>query len=199
MTKYLLISIQPQHVYNILIGKKTLEIRKMIPKWVFEAIARGETVIVLIYCTMAKPLIYQDYTTNDDGYTYLSGYGIASYDKEACIINGKIVAQFDLNQIEKYEFGIYDAEYFGLGDIIYSINPFPVSVCSKSCLTYEEIKKYSGGKNISAIHIFNLKVFDKPKELSDFSSVEYGDKGAWHFQKSPISRAPQNMMAVWKE
>ena len=197
MTKYLLISIQPQHVYNILIGKKTLELRKKIPNWVWKAIARGETVIVLIYCTKAKPYVYQDYATNEDGYTYLGGYGLTDWDNEACIVNGKVVAQFEINNIDSYDFKIYNAEYFGLGNIIYSVKPFPKRVCSSSCLTYEQIKKYSGGKNIHAIHISNLKAFDKPKELGDFSCVEYGIYGAWHFLKSPISRAPQNMMAVY--
>ena len=39
-----------------------------------------------------------------------------------------------------------------------------------ACVSEEEIREYSGKdyKDVSEMHITNLKVYDKPKELSDF-------------------------------
>ena len=44
MTKSLMISIQPEHAYNIINGKKTLELRTWIPKdygWVYVYVNKG--------------------------------------------------------------------------------------------------------------------------------------------------------------
>ena len=58
--KQLLMSIQPQHLYNILRGNKTLEIRKQIPK--------GFKGWVNLYCTKGKRLsvVHDD----ENGKTY---------------------------------------------------------------------------------------------------------------------------------
>ena len=37
-----------------------------------------------------------------------------------------------------------------------------------SCVPREEILKYSNGKEVYGWHISNLKIYDKPKELSEF-------------------------------
>ncbi len=46
MTKSLMISIQPQHAFNIMYGKKTLELRTWIPKgyvgWVYVYVTKGK-------------------------------------------------------------------------------------------------------------------------------------------------------------
>ena len=51
MSKSIMISIKSEHVVNILNGKKTLELRKSVPKdfvgWVY------------IYVTKAKPYLYE--------------------------------------------------------------------------------------------------------------------------------------------
>jgi predicted transcriptional regulator len=194
MKRYLLISVQPQHLLNILIGKKSIELRKMIPKWVFEAIKNGETVICLLYCTKSKPLIYQDYATNEDGYTYLSGYGIASFDKEACIINGKIVGQFELNQIEQIELEEYNisgdiSDYILMTDTL-SEN----EILEKSCLTESEINYYWGDGKLFAMFVNNLKTYSKLKQLNEYKVFYSGEESFY-----PIKRAPQNMMEVWSD
>ena len=46
----------------------------------------------------------------------------------------------------------------------------PAHLPKAACVSAEEIREYSGKdcKDISEMHITNLKVYDKPKELSEF-------------------------------
>jgi len=69
-------------------------------------------------------------------------------------INGKVIGEFVCDKIT-------DARDMG-GDEFYP----------KSCLTYEDWRKYTDGtKNtIWLWHISNLVIYDKPRELSEFSS-----------------------------
>lgn len=43
--------------------------------------------------------------------------------------------------------------------------PVPLS---KICLSYSQIRKYGGDKTLYLWHISDLKIYDKPKELSEF-------------------------------
>lgn len=99
-------------------------------------------------------------------------------------LNGKIVAQFDCENIIEFDI---NGKHLG-----YAINLKPI--IEKSCLSLEEMKKYIGDKKGYAIHISNLKIFDSPKELSNYCiDLKNG------FLKS-LEKAPQNMMNVreWK-
>ena len=64
----------------------------------------------------------------------------------------------------------------------------------KSCLSFDELGSYvcpkEGINNFYALHLTNLKVFDKPKELSKYSKrLPSGD-----FQQ--LEKSPQNMMNI---
>lgn len=48
------------------------------------------------------------------------------------------------------------------------IAPFTDYLQSQSCLSYDEVCDYANGKPIFAWHIYNLKIYDKPKELGEF-------------------------------
>ena len=41
--------------------------------------------------------------------------------------------------------------------------------CKGSCLTWKELQEYSKDKPLYAWHISELKIYDKPKELNEFS------------------------------
>jgi predicted transcriptional regulator len=91
--KQLLMSIQPQHLYNILTGKKTLEIRKQIPK--------GFKGWVNLYCTMVKPYLIKRSQPYDD-YMLIQ-------DKSFDNLNGKVVARFWFDEYDVIE---VDSEQF---------------------------------------------------------------------------------------
>ena len=111
--KVILMSIQPKHLVNILNGKKTLEIRKSVPKdfkgWVY------------IYCTKGKPYLYKN-----------KGIWFVSYENLNIPLldidfrhNGKVVARF--------WFDDYD-------DIIYKENEY--IWCNGKTLSVESIGSF---------------------------------------------------------
>ena len=77
-------------------------------------------------------------------------------------LNGKVVAEFTLDDVgEFYVFengSVQGWNWFGL---------------ERGCLTYEQISEYIGlNKKGYAWHIDNLKIYDKPKELSEFKKAD---------------------------
>lgn len=149
--KSILLSIKPKYVADILNGRKTIEIRKTMPKC-------NLPIDVYIYCTKGKEkLVYIDYTPCGD-----KGYITTDLDCENEEINGRVVAKFTLNRIDRYH--VLPSE---------RLMPFNRNVEEKLnqlCLTKEEVMTYGNGEDYYAClwHISNLVIFDKPKELSDF-------------------------------
>ena len=77
------------------------------------------------------------------------------------------------------------------------------------CLSFQEMKAYLGNKNGYDWHISNLKIYDKPKELSEFINpcsrvkcisgckdmkIEHAE--CLNKNKRPITRPPQSYMFV---
>lgn len=159
--KAILISIKPKYVADILNGKKTVEIRKKFPK--------GYVGWVYIYCTShnnhRKSLYeletYKKKRKFDVDYYIPSDPGF--------ILNSKVVARFWVDKVEYVE-NTYDE--FRWGEEDYSTETFnPDVLYEKSCLSFEKIDKYLKGDCGYAIHITNLEIFDKPKELKEFYKV----------------------------
>jgi hypothetical protein len=168
---------------------------------------------LLLYCTKGKPLFrssgdYDDWCFNNffdeyvcarDYYNYHNDYETVD---EEDLLNGKIVAECDY-EVEKFDFISFlkyedDVEKYNAE--VRKIN----EICKKSCLGTTAMVFYLdtkalGTKNPNgmigyAIHIKNLHIFNKPKELSDFYKYNYKDE-TW----SPVNKAPQNMCYVWDE
>lgn len=150
MQKSILISIQPQHVKNILSGKKTMELRKSVPKdfkgWVY------------IYCTKSKPLLTYDVFDWESGWQLYDSED-EFYSDKAFHVNGKVVARFWFDEYESLPFvkttqgSYYECNFTHI---------------EKSCMQNELLEKYGKGKDLYAWHIKKLEVFDKPMQLSDF-------------------------------
>ena len=68
---------------------------------------------------------------------------------------GKVIGEFVCNSVK------IDTE------VQHGIVDFVIEHCS--CLSYNLITKYSSGKPLYYWHISNLKIYDKPKELSEFN------------------------------
>ena len=188
--KSIMISIQPQWVEKILNGEKTIEIRKTMPKCELPC-------KVYIYCTKARlpkqdvDCVRADHLTKPHPLTkkYILG---ANYDE---CLNGKVVAEFTLNEVEKinccavpyrktnnlgYEYfnddGVYqlkddDGLVFERDDN-YMDSMLKNKDFEKIQLKPIDIYNYLGdyGK-FYTWHINNLKIYDKPKELSEFRST----------------------------
>ena len=161
---------------------------------------------LLLYCAKAKPMLRvakEDLFKHQDRARCYKQWEIKYFTKyvseEMYEANGKIVAECDF-EIEKIEykhikerdkFGILHNEaWFEYRGV--NIGNEDCDLPNKSCLTVEEIFDYLINKNGYAIHIKNLHIFDKPKELSDFNRIietTYGEE-----PDATITKAPQNMM-----
>lgn len=142
--KSVLISIRPKWCEKIASGEKTIEVRKTAPKEVpFKA---------YIYCTKGK-----------DGYEWLyrvdnNGYG------KAQSWHGKVIGEFICDKV----YNLVNAS----GGIVFAdenLNQLePQLFRDMSCLTDEQTADYLGNKDGYGLHITDLKIYDKPKELRDF-------------------------------
>ena len=152
MKRAILMSIRPQHLVKILNGEKTIEIRKTMPKCELP-------IDVYLYCTKGKKNILYKY--KDKYYTqhYLT------FTDSVEVLNSKVVATFTLNKCYELEYAdTYGNSYFWKNTVISGRE-----LCKKSCLDDCELDDYSKGKTLFAWHIDNLVIFDKPKELREFS------------------------------
>lgn len=175
--KSILISIKPEYVKDILNGIKILEIRKTRPN--IELPCK-----VYIYCTNGYVL----YDLRNEDYLELKNNFILDVTHKSNkylsgtppMLNRKVVAEFTLNEIDILEF-----RHLGVSHINCYI---PVNENADyewekhSCINYKDIVDYGKSAPIYALHIEDLKIYDEPKELSEFrkenrchlANYEYG-------------------------
>ena len=138
---------------------------------------------LLLYCTKAKPYLV-DLRKLRLGFQCMPSDSIAD-------LNGKIVAECDY-EVEEIRYVEYADEW---GYETNDLNEDDLT--DKSCLSGKQLFDYlkhcrNGGY---AIHIKNLHIFDKPKELRECHK-KYGGKNYSPIYYMPITSAPQNMMKV---
>ena len=143
----IIISIRPEWACKILNGEKTIEVRKGLALYnaLKRAEERGEEVEFLMYITKGGMSLRD----ND--------YGLIS-DME---LNGKIVARFkgDAGRI----YGVDDMGILYEGDGMSC-----ETLLSESRLTFKQLDDYLLGGKGTALHIRDLEIFDKPKDLADY-------------------------------
>ena len=137
--KSVMLSIDPKWCKLIASGKKTIELRKTKPRLEIPFKC-------YIYCT---------------GFKYFYSFG-----------GGKVIGEFVCENIQTYA-----ADYF-IGDEMPdgTIRDKPVEgeyaywipYQDRTCLSYADILEYGQGKTLYGWHISDLKLYDKPKELSEF-------------------------------
>lgn len=139
--KSVLISIRPKWVEKIARGEKTIEVRKTAPK--------GTPFKAYIYCTEEK---------KQDDIIWAGAFG------DRGKWNGHIIGEFICDKV----YNLIDA----FGGIMFAdenLNQLePQLFRNMSCLTDEQTADYLGNKDGYGWHISDLKIYDKPKELSEF-------------------------------
>ena len=141
MSKAVLISIKPKWVEKIAQGKKTIEVRRTAPKEVpFKA---------YIYCSKAK----SRWLLSDYEGAYKNSKG------EIVCAQQHIIGEFVCDSIE--DFSKWEFDYSSL---LRHINLY-----SGTNGDYKFLDNYlKGDKDGYGWHISDLKIYDKPKELSEF-------------------------------
>lgn len=167
--KAVLISTQPKWCNPIAELIKKIEVRKTRPRSVpFKA---------FIYCTKDEPL----YHSGEKFWCKNAGeFG-----------NGKVIGEFVCYKVDEYTPKEFEWES-GNTSLEYHI---PTIEGEKTCLEYDEVRKYGGDKPIYFWHISDLVIYDKPKELSDFRLAEYR-QGKITRPSKPLTRAPQSWCYV---
>jgi predicted transcriptional regulator len=177
MSSGVLIAIRPKWCEMIANGKKTVEVRKTRPKK--RTPFRG-----YIYCT--KPSFeHEDFIPLENGRFIYGG--------------GKVIGEFTCDCIDLYvtmNSPNYATFYMKEEDeeILSSIE------FNKTCLSEEDFFEYGSGNDLYGWHIAELKVYDKPKELSEFrmyNTGTYVDNG-FVMPTKEIKRPPQSWMYVTK-
>ena len=183
--KAIMISIKPKWCAKIMNGEKTIEIRKTMPKC-------DLPIDVYIYCTWGTGKYHQ----------MMKQFGEYHFNKNIggyCGFNGKVVAKFTLNKVEEIlPFEEYESP-FGMA---YKLTKDKIVFCQKAQLTYDEYNHYLKGKKGYAIHISDLEIFDRPKDLIEFSvrcpkaDIKFnGVKGKMLAMKQ-LTKAPQSWCYV---
>lgn len=130
------------------------------PKWV-EKIANGQKTIE-VRKTAPKQVPFKAYiycTSSDVHSALVVGDGDAKLIRccnyksaipvGGAIGNGKVIGEFVCD----------NAEWMSIRD------------CDKACMTLKEAIDYGKGKKLYAWHISDLKIYDEPKELSEFYRI----------------------------
>lgn len=144
MNKSVLISIQPKWCELIASGKKTIEVRKTLPQLEMPFKC-------YIYCTKGT----FDITLCDD----LNAESV----KKVSDGRGSVIGEF-----------VCDKIYTRPANTIYLSNAqkYYLDLLKSACLTEHEALAYMGGqynKDMYFWHISDIKIYDKPKELGEFS------------------------------
>lgn len=150
MSKAVMISIRPKWCEKICDGEKTVEVRKTRPKL--------ETPFkVYIYCT-AEMVGYDELWVLDapsrEKYLITAVCAYLQRAEGASKGNRKVIGEFICDRI--YELA--------------PLNHAPDDVEQQACLTREEIVRYLKGVGYGW-HISDLKIYDAPRELGEFSPV----------------------------
>ena len=158
MQKGIMLSTRPKWVAKIAhkigeidgkaIYEKPIEVRKTRPKL--------ETPFkVYIYATWNGSK--KEILVKQDGQLFCKDWRKANGLQRA---SGKVIGEFICDRIDKFA-GRWFGDY---------TRPFgtEAKILRESCLTLDELTNYLSLKNGYAWHISDLKIYDKPKELSEF-------------------------------
>lgn len=171
--KSILISIQPTPCSLIASGKKTVEVRKTKPK--------SKTPFkCYIYCTKGQDMLMSVNGKINDPNTAVIDL---MTDSRIHVLNGAVIGEFVCDKIIRlnYSCGSYRCEGVDRHE--------NDRIASASQLSLYDMRNYLSCDGGYAWHISDFIIYDKPKELSDFS--KYG------FDRFiPIKRPPQSWCYV---
>lgn len=170
-------------------GKKSIEVRKnkALANAIQKLIDEYGYAEIYVYCTKdTKDYLVWGTNLIDDSIVYGTEIN-ASGERNG---NGKVMFKFRCYKVDKWE--IYPNNIPNENDN---------QLLEKSCLSLNELVNYSSGKPVYAIHINDLEIFDKPKELSEFDKCilteDLSHDNIIHIhQRFKTTKAPQNFCYV---
>ena len=172
MNKAVMLSIRPKWVEKIASGEKTIEVRKTKPK-------------------LETPFRCYIYETQG----WVERDGIMAFR-----LGGRVIGEFTCDRIyeirkrgipENFDYCYLSLNEWGNDDI-----ETEIKAISASCVSKEELNAY-GAKAplIYGWHISDLRIYDAPRELSEFTGLRTFKGG---FELREIDRSPQSWCYVWR-
>lgn len=182
--KKILLVVHPKWCKMIFNGKKTIEVRRTRPKLEppFE---------VLVYMTKPKPYLATIIKEGDDlygeiyhGKTLFFKSDRHYYNRNYITMEQRVIGSFICDKVDCYPYGDMSfpiPAYDGDPTVCECGNGYYITCgeLEKTCLTDKELESYGNGKKLYGWHITDLKIYDKPKELSDFSKYGYKYLGGY--------------------
>lgn len=156
------------------------------PKWC-ELIASGKKTLEVRKTKPKLDVPFKGYIYKTKAYDTLFGYGKP---KKVCVDGGKVIGEFICDAVLPISVTYSDP------DSKLALRDFPFT-----CLTDKDIMDYLGnGKEGYGWHISDLKIYDKPKELSEFRLYNlrayYDEELRLPMPTHEISRPPQSWCYV---
>lgn len=140
--KSVLISIKPKYCELIVNGEKTIEVRKTRPK----------------IETPFKCYIYMSQGDLKD----LGSYSELIYKNRM-----KVIGEFVCDRVDEYiAYKTQKGSKLCKNPLFYACLPI-----QEMCLTIEQVETYGKSKTVYGWHISDLKIYEKPKELSEFRPI----------------------------
>ena len=191
-----MISVKPQYCADIMNGDKTIEIRKNkgLANAIQKLIDTNGYAEIYVYCTKDGELFYDPITKK-----WLS-FKSRNIKRVHRLSNGVV----------KFKFRCYNVEEIkvNLAMRLFTESTNEKELLEKSCLNSEQLNNYldtiwwNGKTHICGydIHISELEIFDRPKELSEFKipcDFKCPELGCCYCHKNTrLSKAPQNMVYI---
>ena len=192
--KAILISDHAKWCAKMMNGDKKIEVRKgtALYKAIKKLIDQYGYADLFVYCTK------EEYLTCDL-YTGKARYHNIPKGKNGFTLSGKVPFKFRCYNVEHFE-----REYLSryIDDYYYDNGePLNKKFYKNTCLTEKELFDYIGGGEGCAIHISDLEIFDKPKELSEFKPYRDEKKVRYMLNKGAtfkyrVFKAPQSFMFI---
>lgn len=197
--KSIMIAIKPKWCAAIMNGDKTIEVRKnkALANAILKLIDKYGYAEIYVYCSKngvdryGMPTELVDYRgcVIYNQFQLMPKGSKATSDDEQPRLNGKVVFKFRCNKVEEWH------------------NYSWQEITKNACLTDGELRDYSKGvASLYCIHISDLEIFDKPKELREFKhykkfvSYDYTyTKKYIDWELRPLTKAPQNMIYIEDE
>ena len=195
MSKAVMLSIRPKWCEKIASGEKTIEVRKTRPKM-------NTPFKCYIYCTQAS-VKYQTicgcHVLNSDELYRHPEQGIKhgdsielmlceNYTKDN-FLNGKVIGEFTCDRIYELETKAHGSSYYVKNED----QPTTNFIARQSCLDLKDMHDYLHAQTGYGWHITDLRIYDTPRELREFTGLRNTRFGAAPYD---ITRPPQSWCYV---
>ena len=198
--KAIMKSVSPRICEKVANGDCTILVSKTVPK--FDLPFKG-----YICCTNAKPYLYREANPPFELFLDSQLYKGKGYDDR--LFSGKVIGDFICDEIIEWQYDSGHQHYVEYPDDCTSYFPYLKCHSEATGLKCSEIEKLGKGKPLYGLHISDLKIYDKPKELSEFYTKKmcnackksgYESTACMYDEDCkmpmPITRAPSNWCYV---